>query len=759
EGVEDLVGLVEEELARGVTRRGRDTDGLRKELWDLRAALADRPASADAWKAHLAQIRDRISVVSVLLHELEEPLLVTSIAPTPPFFAKTGYWLDQAAAVVAERIQDLDHPTPRPILIERAERLASLADDLVEETEFDFLFDSERQLFSIGFNLTDGRLDASYYDTLASEARLASFLAIATGAIAHDHWFKLGRSLTPSDGSRALLSWSASIFEYLMPLLVMRSYPGTLLHETHGAIVQRQIQYGERRGVPWGISESAYLAQDLEGNYQYRAFGVPGLGLKRGLADDLVIAPYASLLATPLAPEAVLTNLERLRAAGLEGQYGFYEAIDYTTDRLPKDHVGGVALPTFMAHHQGMILVALDNAINGSPMQNWFHADPRVQAAELLLQERIPRLVPLKNPPIEKCEHIPATRRLPSLLVRRYVTPHTLSPRTHFLSNESYTVMLTNAGGGYSRRQHLALTRWREDITADAWGSFIYVRDLDSREVWSTTYQPTAREPDEYEVTFAPDRATWRRVDGDIEIRTEIVVSPEDDVELRRVSLTNHGREARSFDLTSYAEVVLAPGDADLSHPAFSNLFIETIAVPESDALMCVRRPRSGTDRLYLIHVLSGRGRLGGATEYETDRGRFIGRGGDVDRPIALDTTAPLSNTTGPVLDPIVSLRQSVPQPDRTASPRAQHRGDDEVPASVGAPDVRRSASAVGRRGAAKHARAGRIVEIRDLRRRADPAGASPGRQRGRSPARPAQGARISSPQGHRLRSRCTERP
>jgi cyclic beta-1,2-glucan synthetase len=411
--------------------------------------------------------------------------------------------------------------------------------------------------------------------------------------------------------------------------------------------------------VPWGISESAYYAQDLEGNYQYRAFGVPGLGLKRGLADDLVVAPYASFLASMLAPQAVLGNLERLRAAGLEGRYGFYEAIDYTADRLPKDETA-VVLPTYMAHHQGMILLALDNAINGSPMQDRFHADPRMHSAELLLQERIPQLVPLTNPPIEKAEHIPATRRLPAPVVRRYVTPHTLSPRTHFLSNGSYTVMLTNAGGGYSRRQHVAMTRWREDITADAYGTFIYLRDLESGEVWSTTYQPTAGEPDQYEVTFAPDRATWRRLDGEIETRTEIVVPPDDDVEIRRVSLTNHGRKARSFDLTSYAEIVLGSGDADLAHPAFSNLFVETTAVPERDALICVRRPRNGAERLHLVHVLSGRGRLGDRTEYETDRARFIGRTGDVDRPAALYTREPLSNTAGPVLDPVVSLRQSV---------------------------------------------------------------------------------------------------
>jgi cyclic beta-1,2-glucan synthetase len=663
DSVEDLIDLVEDDIGRAVPAagKGRDHAALRNELAQLRSQLAAQPTSPAAWTTLFLESRDRISSVSLLLHELEEPLLIerTEAAPLTAF-AEAGYWLDQAAAAVTGRLNDLERPTPRAEIVERAERLASLADDLVEETEFGFLFDTERQLFSIGFNVVDGRLDASYYDTLASEARLASFVAIATGKIAHDHWFKLGRSLTPSGGSRALLSWSASMFEYLMPLLVMRTYPGTLLHETYEAVVQRQIQYGARRGVPWGISESAYQAQDLDGNYQYRAFGVPGLGLKRGLADDLVVAPYASVLAAPLAPEAVLANLERLRAAGLEGQYGFYEAIDYTLDRLPKERTGGVPLPTYMAHHQGMTLVALDNVINGSPMPNRFHADPRVQAAELLLQERIPHLVPLTNPPIEKAEHVPATRRVPALLVRRYVTPHTLSPRTHLLSNGSYAVMLTNAGGGYSRRQSLAMTRWREDITADPWGTFIYVRDLESRRVWSTTYQPTGREPDEYEVTFAPDRATWRRVDGDVEIRTEVVVSPEDDVELRRVSLTNHGRAARSLELTSYTEVVLAPGDADLAHPAFSNLFVETVAVPERDALMCVRRPRSGADRPHLIHVLSGRGRLGDATEYETDRARFIGRGRSLDRPAALHTTSRLSHTTGPVLDPIVSLRQSV---------------------------------------------------------------------------------------------------
>jgi cyclic beta-1,2-glucan synthetase len=320
-------------------------------------------------------------------------------------------------------------------------------------------------------------------------------------------------------------------------------------------------------------------------------------------------------------------------------------------------------LPTYMAHHQGMSMLSLDNLLNGSPMQSRFHADPRVQAADLLLQERVPHQVPLREPPIDQADHVPMSRRLPAPAVRRYVTPHTRSPRVHLLSNGSYTVMVTNAGGGYSRRQNLALTRWREDITTDAWGSFCYVRDLQTGKFWSTTHQPSGRSADEYEATFALDRAVWRRLDEELEIRTEVVVSPEDDAELRRVSITNHSRRLRTLDLTSYAEVVLAPPSADLAHPAFSNLFIETIAVPERDALICVRRPRSGTERPYLIHVLTGRGRIGGVTQFETDRARFIGRGRTIESPIALVGNELLSNTTGPVLDPIVSLRQSIRLP------------------------------------------------------------------------------------------------
>jgi cyclic beta-1,2-glucan synthetase len=701
-GIADAVALFEAALAAWP----RPGAALARELALLRATLTAAPATLVEWPETLDRIDDHVASIGVLFHELEDAAPPERAAAA----AEAAHWLDRAAIALAQRRADLQRfapwiaalrsapdlavpdaapsiaalarwmsravealkslPHARELrdaiaaalteaedLIERAARLGELADDLLEEMEFGFLFDPQRRLFAIGFSVTDGRLDGSYYDTLASEARLASFVAIATGQVPHEHWFKLGRSLTPTGRSRALLSWSASMFEYFMPLLVMRAYPGTLLAETYHAVAQRQIQYGATHRVPWGISESAYNAQDLEKNYQYRAFGVPGLGLKRGLADDLVVAPYASILAAPLVPQEVVRNLERLAALGMAGRYGFFEAIDFTPQRTPEGARRGVVLPTYMAHHQGMSLLALATALHDAPMQRRFHADPRVQAADLLLQERIPHLVPLKNPPIELAEHVPSPRSAARVAVRRYVTPHTLSPRTHLLSNGAYNVMITAAGAGWSRRHQLALTRWHEDVTRDNWGSFCYLRDLDSGAVWSTTPQPTNREPDEFEVTFAPDRAVFRRIDGAIEVRTEIAVSPEDDAELRRVSVTNHGRSPVRLDLTSYAEVVLAPRDADLAHPAFSNLFVETRAIPEYDALIAMRRPRTGSHRPCLAHVLSGRGRGGPATQWETDRARFIGRGRTLERPRALDAGAALSNTTGPVLDPIVSLR------------------------------------------------------------------------------------------------------
>ena len=719
EAVADAVRLAEQAvdpLGRSFGRGRDDLFKLRRDLAALRTELRGLrgPTTVSGWHRLLAHLGERLALVAASIHNSEE---VRSASESDSLALGEAHdWIERAATALADRqttltqfapwleitqsanaqppdrllaLSDLiewcdqrlsESPAPhnehavgawieptrqRAVdLIDRACRIANRADDLLKEMDFTFLFDQQRQLFAIGYNVPEGRLDASYYDTLASEARLASFLAIAFGQVTPEHWFRLGRSLCPVAGSRALLSWSASMFEYLMPLLVMNAYRETLLDETYSAVIARQIQYGADRGVPWGISESAYNVQDLGHNYQYRAFGVPGLGLKRGLADDLVVAPYATLITTPLRPHEAIKNLARLSAAGLEDRYGFYESIDYTPERVAPGVAGaGVIVRTYMAHHQGMSLIALDNCLNDDPMPRRFHADPRVQAADLLLQEKVPELVPLTDLPVESVDHVPATRRLPVDSVRRYTTPHTLSPRAHFLSNGSYSVMITNAGGGYSRWRQLAVTRWREDITTDAWGTFCYVRNLATGEVWSTTHQPMGREPLEFEVTFAPDRAVFRRRDFDLEIYTELTVSTEDDVEVRRVSLRNYGAKPYDLDVTSYAEVVLGPLGSDLAHPAFSKLFVETSVTADGEAIICSRRPRGEEPRVYMFHVLGGRSRASSPTSYETDRAQFIGRAGSVRQPAALATSAKLSRTTGAVLDPIVSLRQKVRVP------------------------------------------------------------------------------------------------
>ena len=522
--------------------------------------------------------------------------------------------------------------------------------------EYDFLFDKARHLMAIGYNVSERRLDSSYYDLLASEARFPTFVAIAQGELPQDSWFALGRLLTTVGGESLLLSWSGSMFEYLMPLLVMPTYEHTLLDQTCKVAVARQIEYGKKRGVPWGISESGYNAIDIHLNYQYRAFGVPGLGLKRGLAEDLVIAPYASALALMVAPEAACSNLEQLTAAGFEGKFGFYEAIDYTPSRLPRGKSSAV-VRSFMAHHQGMSLLSLAYLLLDRPMQQRFESDPLFQSTLLLLQERIPKATTFYVHTEEITGPQPTSSDAETP-VRVFNSPDTPIPEVQLLSNGRYHVMITNAGGGYSRWKDIAVTRWREDSTCDNWGTFCYLRDVTSGEFWSTAYQPTLKRSGNFEAIFSEGRAEFRCRQQDFDAYTEIVVSPEDDIELRRITITNRARTTREIDVTSYAEVVLAPPAADALHPAFSNLFVQSEIIRPRHAILCTRRPRSLDERaLWMFHLMAVHGAEIGEISYETDRMRFIGRGGTVADPEAMRGPEGLSGTEGSVLDPIVAIR------------------------------------------------------------------------------------------------------
>ncbi len=614
--------------------------------WSLSANIHD----------HLLEFPDLRKIPTLReLAELEEQLSEVPLVTVPSIEnkdtvkekidtlqSKLGGTIGQSSQLAQERIRSLTK------LAQRAYELSHF--------RYDFLFDDTRRLLSIGYNVDEHRLDHSYYDLLASEARLPYFLGIAQGQLPKESWFALGRLLTSVGGESILVSWSGSMFEYLMPLLFMPNFNDTLLDATCKAAVKRQIDYVKARGVPWGISESGYNLLDLRLNYQYRAFGVPGLGLKRGLAEDLVIAPYASALALMVKPEESCANLEHLAANGFLGQYGFYEAIDYTPSRLPRGQSHAI-IRSFMAHHQGMSFLSLNHLLLNQLMPKRFALDPAVQATMVLLHERVPitNVLELKTNEATPIRPDSGSGETP---VRFYDTANTSTPEIQLLSNGRYHVMMTNSGGGYSCWKDLAVTRWREDRTLDNWGTFCYVQDVESSDFWSVAYQPVHKKSLNYEAIFSPARVEYRNSINEFDSHCEITVSPEDDIELRKIRITNRARRARTICITSYAEVVLAPGISDALHPAFSNLFVQTEIIKERQAIICHRRPRSQDEQVpFMFHLMAVHEAQIKEVSYETSRAEFIGRDRDVSYPEAMTNSAALSGSAGSVLDPIVAVR------------------------------------------------------------------------------------------------------
>ncbi len=652
--------------------------GIRDGMQLLREAVAALPGDRRTHVVTVHQLNGTIAVLQQAL--LADQSGEQSALPAAHIAACAATLVDAARALAGEQDDDAHgdvlfwaeatqrsianwHREPsrtddeRRSLRQRLLAIEAAVRALALEMEFDFLLDGERKLLAIGYDAAEGRLDSSCYDLLASEARLASFFAIAKNDVPARHWFRLGRAVVPIGPGVALVSWSGSMFEYLMPSLVMRAPTGSLLERTNTLIVRRQISYGETLGVPWGVSESAYSARDLELTYQYSNFGVPGLGLKRGLSENIVVAPYATGLAAMVDPEAAARNFARLTSIGARGRYGYYEALDYTRSRLPQG-AEMVVVRAFMAHHQGMTVVAIANVLFDGRMRARFHAESSVQATELLLQERTPRVVSITHPRAEEVSTAPRTSNALLPEVGRFRTTRTATPMTHLLSNGRYAVMLSSAGSGYSRWRDLGLTRWREDTTRDDAGSYLYLRDVQNGAVWSAGYQPTGAEPDSYDVTFAEDRAEFIRRDGTITTTLQVVVSSEDDAEVRRVSIANTGDSIRDIDITSYSELVLATPAADTAHQAFSKLFVQTEYVAKLDALLATRRRRSPDEpEVWMAHHAVVEGEVLGKPEYETDRARFLGRGREVHAPIAIMDGRRLSNTSGTVLDPVFALR------------------------------------------------------------------------------------------------------
>lgn len=543
----------------------------------------------------------------------------------------------------------------------QAGEIISVCEKFVNEMDFSFLYQKKRGLFYVGYNVEKAQSDNVTYDLLASEARIASYIAIAKADIPVEHWFRLSRRLTSLDKQEILLSWGGTMFEYLMPLLFMRSYPETLIAHTYTNVIEWQRSYGNKRNRPWGFSESAYNFLNLDLHYQYRAFGAPGLGLKRGLADAYVVAPYASVLAMMIDPKSSLENLVELEKIGAKGLFGFYDAVDFTASHNREDQSYSV-VRTYMVHHHGMSLLAIENILNNWSINRYFHSDPYIRSCELILQEKIPRGVPIKEPHPIDVELEPGEREAVQNVVEHSEIGELdqSPPRVHLLSNGSFSTFVTYAGTGMAEKDGISLNNWISDPTEDPLGVFVYVRDLETGQFWSAMHQPVRVKPDRYDTWFHNGKMITSRVDNWIETTTEISVSPDDPIELRKITLTNYSHQSRTIELTSYAEVVLNYYEDHKSHLAFSKLFVQTDYLPEEHSLIVKRRPRSDKEgEKWMVHCFASLySDDGDSLQYETDRSVFLGRGRSLSHPAAMDENGSLKGTLGNVADPIVSLRK-----------------------------------------------------------------------------------------------------
>ena len=578
--------------------------------------------------------------------------LVAEAASTENHDSETGRWVADLSAAITAGAQHWNE------LREAMSDIATRSESFAFDMDFRFLFDREQRLFHIGYNASSHQIDSNHYDLFATEARLASYFAIAKRDVPYEHWSFLGRPLARLAGGLCLISWNGSMFEYLMPALSLRSVPGTLLGESERTAVEAQRRYGVSQGIPWGISESAFALLDLDQNYRYRAFGVPYLGLRREQTRDLVVAPYATALALAVRPHLATRHLRELERLGLVGQYGFIEAADFTPQRVPE---GSPYSPvrTYMAHHQGMTLAAIGNALTDNALVRRFSADRRMRAMELLLQERVPWDVSAESPRAESKEEVPSGKATAAIPQAWVPSTNLDFPQVHALGNGRLATWISASGGGALGWRDVALTRWLPDTTRDCDGLWIYVRDEESDAVWSATPQPTGITAESAHVVFHPHLAEFNRRDNGIAIRLEVGVASGDDIEVRRVTVINESDRPRRLQLTSYAEVVLAPPLQDEHHPAFSKLFVRSENVADLHGLLFARRSRDPSDQSpVLLHYIVPDDVGPITTKFETDRRLFLGRNGNLRRPSGV--VDGLSGTTGWTLDPVMALQLGV---------------------------------------------------------------------------------------------------
>ena len=558
--------------------------------------------------------------------------------------------------VINENTKDIDEKTKGNINEEEIENLIILVDNLIKNTDFKVLYNNELQMFSIGFNIEENRLTDSYYDLLASEARQASLVAIAKKDVPSKHWNSLSRNLTTLENYKGLISWSGTAFEYLMPDINIPRYVGSLLDESCKFMVMSQKEYSKRLNIPWGISEAAFNVKDLKSNYQYKAFGIPWLGLKRGLGDELVVSSYGSILAISDVPKEEVQNLKRLEKEGMYEKFGFYESIDYTPERVEKGKTSSI-VKTYMAHHQGLILLSINNLFNDKILQKRFMENPELEAVSILLQETMPETAILTKEKKEKVEKL-KYKDYEDYIKTTYNKIDSRLITGNVISSQDYVIAMNQKGEGVSKYKDIYINRFKptDDYSQ---GIFFVMKNIKTKRLWSSNYSLNDKK-ENYQISFMPDKNEQEIIEGNIKTKIKTTISSTEPVELRRVTLENQGNEEEIVEVTVYFEPVLSKKEDDYAHPVFNNLFLITKFDEETKSLIIKRKKREqNTREMYLDATLSTNSETIGDLEYEISESKFIGRG-NLGIPKMIENGVPLSKKIGLVTEPIVAMKRTV---------------------------------------------------------------------------------------------------
>ena len=542
-----------------------------------------------------------------------------------------------------EEISDNNH-------YESIKNLKKRTETLIYNTDFSKLYSPSHRLFSIGFNIEDNRLTDSYYDLLASEARQASLVAIAKKDVPSKHWNNLSRTLTILNNKKGLISWSGTAFEYLMPNINIPRYVGSLLDESSKFAIMSQIEYAKKLNIPWGISEAAFNVKDLHSNYQYKAFGIPWLGLKRGLADEMVIATYGSVLAVTDKPQEVYKNLKLLEQYGLYDKYGFYESLDLTPSRQKRGETSSV-VSTYMAHHQALILLSINNLINNNIFQKRFMQNPEIEAVSILLQERMPETFIItkeekESPPKLKYQDYENYAEVTYDKVNEDLV------RSNVVSNEDYMIAINQKGQGVSKYKDIYINRFK-NTDEYSQGIFFYAKNIKTKKIWSNNSNSMTS-------IFMPDQSRFERVDDNIKTVLKVTTDSEEPIEIRRLCFENLGNQEETLEVSNVFEPVLSTKWQDYAHPAFNNLFLKFEYNDEEKYLKVNRRKRGKDEKeVYMLLKFSTDAEVIVDNEYEISEEKLDSRG-NFGTPKAIINSTPFSNTCGLVTDPIVAMKKTV---------------------------------------------------------------------------------------------------